>query len=825
MGDRVHLERLLGFGCLVTTIACAPSSAPEAEQWGLNEDPPQAEPATAASTEKLYLPYVAAADGWSSWQIVNASSSTNDITTTLYCATPGGCDGTDRLVIEDQLAPDASATSIPNDPDTTAAEFNLNRRFVGSGVVEGSDSLMGMGMLGTKALGWLVPPLGRPDGGGEGQYQMIPASALGDVVYFPDVKVDVEGRSTRFYIQAAESDTDVRLIYRMHSLQNEETRTSVSERFVAANRSIEVHPETSGLQCPCRGSLSVLALDGTHIAGVSVDAESDRGLRSDEPPARTLGVVRGLGDSDASPILSAPVFKQQWHNQSSEIIVQNTNGIGAEAVHGVFVGTDVPSTPGSTNACASKRIPFSILVPADESRVISSSNGTLPLGPNCLGSVKLMSTSPIVAVVQEKGPAGVSTYRAEPPPKLPSDNDLNYRSILPLVKNDWANHQTGIVLDNYSDRDASVTLTYTIAARHCSQLGAGCCDPREGNCSDETVTLTDTVPASGSLSIWSPYRDTQPYPATQRRQLNKSLSSLQVESNQPIVALVQESPLGTHGDQSNYQAFLIEPEGEFNLDGNMRFNSAFGKLDVNAGGNVEDIGLTPVFDFDVQSDFSRARALTSIANWDLVGWVSAAMSIGFDLEFVTHGSADVTWISKNFEIPIGNPYINATFGTSASVAANGSWDVAFKPRFRRGLKVGVQHACSESADCPPALDFGVWAATMPFTDAGRESFVVSRAGHAFDVTLTPRIGLEFGRKFVDGKLGVRAGFRFEMDIRTHLESNDCYTVFRPRPTLFFELEIFFLSHKTTYNFCEHQPQSRLCQVTTRVDFDQCPSGI
>lgn len=759
------------------------------------------------------------------------------MTATLYCGVAGGCSGDDLKTVSDVIEPNASATFIPNAPGGASTPFSLSTQFVGSGVVSGSETLAGMGMLGNTFFNWTSPTMGRIDGGGEGQYQMIGENELSDMLFFPDAKVGVDGRSTRYFVQAAETDAEIDVLYRMHTLgDNPRSVTIEATHAIGANRSIELRPDTGDLECPCRGSAVVTSRDPNDLlAGVAVETESGRGLDRGEPSARTLGVVRALGrsSSDTQRRLTAPVFKSGWYGQTSELVVQNVTLAHPATISGEFVPS--VGTPGLN---CSNRIPFVLQVDPGESYVVSASGegSILGLPTSCLGSIALDASTSIGVVVHEHGDDGVSSYRGEPKPTVTFPDDNRFRMTLPLVKEHWADVQSGIALYNFGSQAAEVNLTYSVAATMCDAGDPDCCDPKELfccdpadplGCQDTTVAITKTVPARGSATVWAPWRDQEQY-GRGAAGLYQTLSSVEIQSSQPVTAMVQESAFPgapASNDQSNYQGFHVLPTGSFAINSNNFYVSPVGNLFADLSGGVTDLEFSPVFDFNLRSAFPRARVLSDLSNYDVVGWVEAAMNVGFDLSFTAEGSGFAGWANTALSIPLGGPLTSATFGASASLASEGSWDIEVAPRFGRSLTLGVDHECADGeTGCRAPADLGLWGLATPIDDPTHEMFKIKQAGKSLDFTISPRIGLEFGRSFFSDTISATGGFRMNFDIRSHLESGNCYNEIELEPELFLYLQIFSLGQKQNYKFCEHFPANSICQDAVHIEFE-CPGGM
>ncbi|MFN8439598.1 MAG: hypothetical protein U0175_02455 [Caldilineaceae bacterium] len=467
--------------------------------------------------------------GWyTGVQLQNVGTATANITVEAFANATGGATFTKT----DTIAQNGAKTYLPHD-------LTISGGFQGSARVSASQPLNAIVNLTNRKITVAGNEYGVDGGLAAAQYQGV--NTANTELNFPLVKRNHFGKTTTFYIQnAGTSATTATATFKVAGSATPLTFQTPSiepGRMYIVNPSAANVPDGNGVSV---GSLTVTSDNGQPLAGVVVEHGS-------ENPATQLQSTRGFTPNDRGATAYAPIIKSEFFNRFTGLQVQN---VGTAAV-------DVTVTyKGAGGSCAGQTFTASQtgLAAGDSHTFVhlsGSAGNTMPSG--CLASATISAPGGnIVAIVNEAyvpsflanggngGRNESTTYSAQ--------KSGGAKLSAPLYKENSFNKGTGLQVQNVSDSDANVVVTFTNANGTSYKTQAQTITPgsaftfvemaKKANLFDGTAMPSDI---SGSAGVFG----------------------VIITSNQPVVAIANEStyPFGNsplQQDKNNYEAFVAQ---------------------------------------------------------------------------------------------------------------------------------------------------------------------------------------------------------------------------------------------------------------------------
>lgn len=445
--------------------------------------------------------------GWESGQqIQNAGSSNANVVLNAYAQ-----NGTEYSCDAQTLTPGASFTWLP-------ANCSAPAGFQGSAVASSDQPIVAV-----------VNVNNRTVGAAAGQYQGTSGSDVSTSISFPLVKHNHAGRTTTFYIQNASSSTNnITATFR---------RVGDAQAYVAtynnvpANAMVIVSPADTTPVFPSGTGTGVggLIVSGTQpVAGSSLEHEHTATV------AANLQASRGFVPGDYDSTVYCPLARYGFG------ALNTTTGLQVQNVGGSNIDVDVT---------------YNVIFPAARTVTVPTVTGVAPgasanflasdhLATGELASITVEATGEVAAITNDRAdapnPRRFTTYAC-----FGAGNATNGVS-LPLVKEDFFHNTTGVQVQNVGNAPATFTLTYTT-----------------NNGDVVTVANTTAVPAGESKTFFRIFGGgTSGINITgDVNDLNQTVSGVVITSNQPIVAIANESNYTgiNPQDTKNYEGFNFTP--------------------------------------------------------------------------------------------------------------------------------------------------------------------------------------------------------------------------------------------------------------------------
>jgi len=452
--------------------------------------------------------------GWESGQQIQNTSDTDQATVVfmLYDQSGNPTDCTDDA--KNPVDPGASVNYLTEDCPVDAG-------FQGSAVVSADASIAA-----------IVNVNNRSVGAAAGQYTGTDGSDVSTTIAFPLVKNAFAGRTTTFYVQnASEEPNDITATYSTGEIGETPTERTQTFDDVPANAMVILMPSDAGVLA---GELGSLVVEGTEpIAGSSLEHEASATI------AANLQASKAFTPSEYDPVAYCPLVRNNHtgRNMTTGIQAQNVSGspqsITVDYSYRVGGGALQTSSATSPELANGESYTFFYQGP----------NATLPEG--ALGSAIVSGDDggDIAVVVNDRGfaldPSPVTTYACFPDAGTTSD------VVVPLYKEYFFGNTTGIQVQNVSDGDVTVELTYT---------------PVGG--SPVTVSHSDPISQGASKTFFGVSQGLSPADITGAdASLLNSFGGVTISADGDIVAIVNESSFGGFGtnasgqDNKNYEGF------------------------------------------------------------------------------------------------------------------------------------------------------------------------------------------------------------------------------------------------------------------------------
>ena len=458
--------------------------------------------------------------GWlSGQQILNAGTGPADIMFNAYDSVPNSytC-GTDI-----DVPVGASVNYITSNCDDPA----LPAGFVGSGVVSADQPIKAM-----------VNVTNEGTGTASGQYVGTDGSDTSLNLSFPLMKNDWVGRTSHFYIQNA------------GSVEATITATAIDQDGVSygpyvvkamPNAMVVIEPTSVGVPTSKYGSLAV---EGSELlAGSMLESETTTAV------AENLNASKGLSANDYDTVIYCPMIRNGWGAEDFGTGLQVINVGGAAQT----IKVDYSYQVGSVAAPVQTKTVTTPSLDVGESFNLLSSDATWGIPDNSLGSATVTGASgDAAALVSDEGfntssPYNVATYTCFP------KTSASIKVYAPLYKQDWIGDTSGIQIQNVAGdgSTATVHLTYTVTGSNAT-----------GNAGD-VVVLSNTggIADGASVAFFNADQCGSASPADctvtsgVMSDLTKSYGGVVIESDKPIVVMINEVGFGSGLDSKLYEGF------------------------------------------------------------------------------------------------------------------------------------------------------------------------------------------------------------------------------------------------------------------------------
>jgi len=385
--------------------------------------------------------------------------------------------------------------------------------FGGSAVVESNQPLQGIVHVNNAGVGQAG-----------GIYTGTTLEEVATTLLFPLVKHNHSGRTTSFHIQnAGVSAVNLTATFRV----NGATYTK-SFNGVPVGAMVVVSPADAGVPAG-NGQVGSLTVSGNGpMAGTSLEHQHAAAV------AQNLQASKAFTVADYANKVYCPLFRNAHSNgqQTTGAQVQNV-GNSAQTVTLTYTPRDGGNTVTRT----------ANVQPGASATFYAPQIG-IPAGS--VGSVTISGQGDIVAVVNDqgfdRGQQRATTYACFPA------HQATARVVLPLYKEYWVGNMTGIQIQNVSGNGtaADIRITY-MATNNSNRVTLAPAAPVVDGGSVTFFGISDRISPAGFKVI-----------SGNPEAMDSSFGSVIIESNTPIVAMVNESGYGPNArnqDSKNYEGF------------------------------------------------------------------------------------------------------------------------------------------------------------------------------------------------------------------------------------------------------------------------------
>lgn len=375
-------------------------------------------------------------------------------------------------------------------------DCSLPGAFVGSAVVSSDE-----------AMATIVNVNNRGTGTAAGQYRGTDDTEVSPTISFPLVKHNHFGRTTTFYVQ--NTGTAAANISYTFTMQGGQTVTRSINNVPSFAMAIII-PADAGIPAG-NGQVGALTVQGTQpLAGAVLEHQHSAAV------GQNLQAAKAFTPASYGTTAYCPLFRNAHTGR------RLTTGAQVQNVSNVRQTVTLTYTPVDGGASQS----FSAAVDPGASATFYAPD--LGIAPNTYGSVIIKGEANIVAVVNDEGnDRGVqrtTTYTC-----FPGQSATN-RINLPLVKELFFGDTSGVQVQNVGNQAATITLTYI---------------PADGSAAVTLRNLTPTAPGA-AFTAWAVSRSPDQVTVVSGNVagLSGKNTSVVVESDQPILAIVNESSEG-----------------------------------------------------------------------------------------------------------------------------------------------------------------------------------------------------------------------------------------------------------------------------------------
>jgi len=342
-------------------------------------------------------------------------------------------------------------------------------------------------------------------------------------IAFPLVKNNFGGRTTTFYVQnASTSASNIQATFRIGA-----QTFNWSKNNVPGNAMVVISPADANVPSGSVGSLTVTG--SQPLAGTSLEHEASAAV------AQNLQASKAFTPNDYDSVAYCPLVRNAHtaNQQTTGIQAQNVSGSPQKVTVQYSYNNGQTKTVTTPNALAS-----------GESFTFFGGDATYGLPAGALGSAKVSGDGggDIAVVVNDRGfatsnPNRVTTYACF------AASSATAKVVLPLYKEFTGGNTTGVQVQNVGNAGATVTVTYNptggsaVKVSNTAAIAPGASFTFYGvSGSPAGITIVNGNPAS----------------------LNNTFGGVVIDSNQPIVAVANESsaaPNPSGQDTKNYEGF------------------------------------------------------------------------------------------------------------------------------------------------------------------------------------------------------------------------------------------------------------------------------
>jgi hypothetical protein len=379
--------------------------------------------------------------------------------------------------------------------------------FIGSAVVSSDQPMATIVNINNRGVGLAA-----------GQYRGTDDTEISTTISFPLVKHNHFGRTTAFYVQnTAEVAANITYTIKMQSGQN----VTKSINGVPAYAMAIITPADAGIPAG-NGQVGGLTVQGTQpLAGAALEYQHSAAV------GQNLQASKAFTPASYDSTVYCPLYRNDHTGRhlTTGAQVQNVSNVSQKVTL-----TFTPVGGGATRSASQNVAPGA-------SATFYAPNLGIP--PNTYGSVIITGEADIVAVVNDEGKdLGVqrtTTYTCFPA------SSATPKISLPLVKELFFGDTSGIQVQNVGGSPATITFTYI-------PWGGG-----------GAVKFRNAVPTAsgGAFTAWAVYRvpsEIVVISGNPADLLGKN-TSVVVESNQPILAIVNESSEGSNPSKSDSKTY------------------------------------------------------------------------------------------------------------------------------------------------------------------------------------------------------------------------------------------------------------------------------
>ena len=429
---------------------------------------------------------------------------------------------------------DNAATTYSKDwtiPEGAAITFFLSdvpgvpAGFIGSAVVSSDQVVKAIVNVTNRKNG----ANGVDGGTAAAQYRGVDDASAGTALVFPLAKGNFNGKTSAFYIQnAGTANATFTATFLMGTSLTDPSPvvyTYTSPSLVPGQMAVII-PADASVPDGRIGSLAVTSAQKT--AGTVLEYETTTS------PAKILQGTTGFTANDFATRVLFPVVKKQLTGRSTGLQIQN---VGAAPVDVTVVYR------GASGPCAGSSYTEAVrtLQPTQSTTYLDSA--LLPSG--CLASAEATASGNIAGVVNESfQPCSAGcTQRATMYAAFPYVSATT-KLVAPVFKEDFGSKRSGLTVQNVSDSDTTATVVFKVGAATYTYNNLSI--PAK-----QAKTLVDmTSAANYPVANWT---GGSVLP-------DGSLAAVTITAGQPIIAIVNEAPLGdVVQDNINYEAFNVAP--------------------------------------------------------------------------------------------------------------------------------------------------------------------------------------------------------------------------------------------------------------------------
>jgi len=337
---------------------------------------------------------------------------------------------------------------------------------------------------------------------------------------------------------------------------------TITVDYYDANGAVQSGAQRNFPDVPAGGSVTILQAteetlgDGVYSAVVSADQpiaavanqQTDPGTGSSQPPFSSYS---GAGEGATELIIPAVMYN--WFGYYTEIVIQNVGDADATDIDIEYF----PTTYGAGCQAGSAGVTdednsLAQYASVNKSQLEMSSLGASGLTGDCeafnerfLGSAKITADQPIVAVANQHVQGKLFTYNGQGA----GATEL----LLPAYMRNYYGYYAAMVIANPGDVDATVDVTYSNGGLGTSPTG------------QDVVSETVTVPAGESVTIYDGETGTDTALANAGYEYGSEyqfFGTALVESDQPVVAMVNQEAVAASGAQAGTYNGMAVAEGK-----------------------------------------------------------------------------------------------------------------------------------------------------------------------------------------------------------------------------------------------------------------------